>query len=307
MAHSVGCARCARIVPWFSFWGNLVLAVYKLAVGILGASAALVVDALHSFTDVVGSAGIVVATNASARRPDQRYPYGRGKAEFVGAVFVYTILVCLATVIIAGAVRELLKQGTSRPHLVTALGAGISIAHNCLMYKYEICVGKRLKSPAILADAFENRADAISSVAAVIGIIGSLLIHPALDRIAALIVGVIIFWSCAVHLAHSSKGLLDRAVPVEEQDRLKALVLGVPRVTGVRFLRTRQTGVRYWIDVGLDLPHELPMDQADSIVAAVRERLKQHPECHYVDVYLFPAAEQPGARGLSNLQEAPSA
>ena len=101
------CRRCARIAPWFSFWGNLALATHKLVVGILGRSTALVADAIHSFGDVIGSASILIATNSSGKKPDDKFPYGRGKAEFISAVFVYVMLLFLATGIMISALRSI--------------------------------------------------------------------------------------------------------------------------------------------------------------------------------------------------------
>ncbi len=115
------CRVCARSVPWVSFWGNLGLGIYKLLVGVLGGSSALVADAMHSFADVVGSVGIVVATRVSAKEADDDYPYGRGKAEFLGAVFVYTILLFFAGGIAFHATRLMLSDDLEAPHYVTLL------------------------------------------------------------------------------------------------------------------------------------------------------------------------------------------
>src|SRR5689334_4865828 len=118
--HPDLCRRCARIAPWYSFWGNLALAIHKLVVGILGRSTALVADAVHSFGDVLGSTSVVIATRLAGKQPDKKFPYGRGKAEFVSAVFVYVMLLLLAGGIIFSSVRSILQGDISPPHLVTA-------------------------------------------------------------------------------------------------------------------------------------------------------------------------------------------
>jgi cation diffusion facilitator family transporter len=297
------CQRCARAVPWFSFWGNLGLAVYKLTIGIFGRSAALVADAMHSFTDVVGSSGIVVSTRLSRKLPDARYPYGRGKAEFVGAVFVYTILVFFSILIMTGSVRILLGHRTERPHFITAFGSAVSVVHNYLMYRFETCVGRRTHSPAILADAFENRADAISSVAAVIGILGALLIHPACDGIAALVVALIIFWNCMVQLREAAVGLMDGGLPDEVLEFVRQTALGQAGVRGLKFLRSRRTGPRYWVDLGIEVSPDLPVEQADLIAAAVRNRVQRTPQCHHADVYILPAGSAAAVPPLASQRQ----
>lgn len=287
------CAHCAKIVPWTSFWGNLSLGVYKLLVGLLGRSAALVADAVHSFADVIGSSGIVVATRISARDPDEQYPYGRGKAEFIGAVFVYTILLFFSGGIIVGAIRTMLSKNPQPPHFFTALGALISVFYNYIMYKYSRCVGRRNNSPAILADAFENRADAISSVACIVGIVAAVTINPICDALAALAVGLIILWNCQGQLREAARGLMDSGLPLRDTEHVREQVMSVAGVAKIAYLRSRQTGVRFWVDVGIEVQGQLAVKEADAIASAVCEAVQQIPECHHVEVYVLPAHGAP--------------
>jgi cation diffusion facilitator family transporter len=287
------CKNCARIAPWYSFWGNLALAIHKLVVGILGQSTALIADAVHSFGDVLGSTSVVISTRMAGKQPDKRFPFGRGKAEFVSAVFVYVMLLLLAGGIIFSSGRAILKGDVSPPHLVTAASAVVSVLYNYLMYKFTTCVGRRNSSPAILADAFENRADAIASIAVIGGIVAARVIHPICDPIAALIVGVIIFWNCQEQLRKAAEGLMDRGLPEEDLTAIEQTAAAQPGVLKVRFLRSRQTGVRYWIDIGVEVRADLVVDEADQIVGAVRNAVSSAPQCHFVEVYVFPAAPEP--------------
>lgn len=297
------CRRCARAVPWFSFWGNLSLAIYKLIVGGLGGSAALVADAFHSFADVVGSTGIVVATKVSARDPDESYPYGRGKAEFIGAVFVYTVLLFFALGIIAGAVRAIVIGAEQAPHVVTLLGAVVSVLYNGLMYRFGTCAGMRNNSPAILADAFENRADALSSAACVLGIAGAMLIDPICDPIAALVVGGVILWNCQEQLREAARGLMDGGLDPAEVALIERSVLRYEDVVDVAYVRTRQTGARFWIDIGVHVPPELGVSEADVVAAEIRQDLLRRPNYHHVEVFVLPdddgASERPSGASVT--------
>lgn len=286
------CRRCARIAPWFSFCGNLTLAIHKLVVGLLGRSAALVADAMHSFGDVVGSTSILMATRVSAHHPDQRFPYGKGKAEFVGAVFVYVVLLFFAGGIIISSIHSMLDSHLEPPHFITAVGALVSVLYNYLMYKFATCAGTRNNSPAILADAFENRADALASVAVIVGIFGALLIHPICDAIAALVVGLIIFWNCQEQLRLAARGLMDNGLPPERIELIRRAARAQEGVLDVHYVRTRQTGVRFWIDLGIRVPPGIPVERADTIVSRVRSAVRRTPQCHYVEVYVH-AGEGP--------------
>lgn len=284
------CQKCARRVPWVSFWGNLGLAIYKLFVGMLGGSAALIADAMHSFADVVGSVGIVVATHVSAKEPDEAYPYGRGKAEFLGAVFVYTVLLFFAGGIVISSVSSMFRSDLAAPHYVTLLGAFVSVFHNVIMFRYLTCVGRRNNSPAILADAFENRADAISSVACIGGIFGAMVIHPICDPIAALVVGLVIFWNCQDQLREAVRGLMDTALPEEDYEQATKVILEAEGVARVVFLKTRRTGARYWLDIGVEADEPTTIEAADAIVSHLQRELSRYPFCHHTEVFVLPPA-----------------
>jgi cation diffusion facilitator family transporter len=288
------CRRCARLAPWFSFLGNLALAIHKLVVGVLGQSTALVADAVHSFGDVIGSTSVLIATRMAGKKPDDKFPYGRGKAEFVSAVFVYVMLLFLATAIMVSSIRSILANEISPPHFVTAASAVVSVLYNFLMYKFTKCAGVRNNSPAILADAFENRADAISSAAVIVGIIAARLIHPILDPIAALIVCVIIFWNCQEQLREAAAGLMDRGLPEGRIEGIRATAGAQRGVSAVTFIRTRQTGVHFWIDLGIEVEPGITVEESDAIAAAVRGAVSKTPQTHFVDVYVSSASSEAG-------------
>jgi cation diffusion facilitator family transporter len=290
MSSHAGCRRCAKVVPWASFWGNLSLAIYKLVVGILGGSAALIADAVHSFADVVGSSGILVATRVSAKSPDEDFPYGRGKAEFIGAAFVYTILLFFAGGIIIASVQAMLADDLEAPHFATLLGGIVSVFYNVVMYKYATCAGKRNDSPAILADAFENRADAISSMACIVGILGALIIHPICDPIAALVVGLIIAWNCQEQLREAATGLMDNGLARKEVEIIEKMALSHPEVQAVQFVRTRKMGPRFWADLGIEMRGDLGVEEADEVAAAIARDIKGISRCFHAEVYVVPSS-----------------
>jgi cation diffusion facilitator family transporter len=168
------------------------------------------------------------------------------------------------------------------------LGAVVSIAYNYIMFGYATCVGRRNNSPAILADAFENKADAISSVACVGGILGAMFIHPICDPIAALMVGLLIFWNCQEQLREAARGLLDMGLEPEDVEHIKKIALKYEGVLAVSFVKTRRTGARYWMDIGVEVPADLHVDRIDEIAAGIRDELKTNPLCHHVEVFAFP-------------------
>jgi cation diffusion facilitator family transporter len=284
------CIHCGNRVPWISFWGNCTITAYKVSVGILGGSSALIADGIHSFTDVIGTSVIIGTRKVSDRPPDGCHPYGHGKAEFMGSTFIYTVLLFLAGAIFIGGLLLILEGHMRRPRIVTLLAAVVSVLYNVLMYCLGRCAGRRNNSPAILANSFENRADAISSVAVIVGIAAAILIHPVCDPIAAMVVGVIIFANCLIELNKSLSGLMDRALSREAVQRIKRVALAQKGVTGVEYIKTRQTGRDYWVDLGILVREDLTVARSDHIASEVRNELMRRSErFHDVEVYVAPA------------------
>ena len=259
------CIRCGNRVPWISFWGNLSIAVFKVAVGFFGGSSALVADGIHSFTDVIGTSAIISTRKISSWPSDENHPYGHGKAEFLGSSFIYTVLLFLSSAIFIGGLLVILEGHIRKPHIVTLLAAAVSVLYNVFMYLLGQCAGRKNNSPAILANSFENRADAISSAACIVGIATAIFVNPICDPIAAMVVGVIIFVNCLVQLNESLSGLMDRALPYEVVQRIRHVAMSQKGVAGVAFVKTRQTGSSYWVELGILVPGDLDVAGSDSV------------------------------------------
>jgi cation diffusion facilitator family transporter len=283
------CIRCGRRAPWYAFFGNLSLTVFKIVVGFLGGSAALIADGVHSFTDVIGTSVILVSCRISKKPADADHPYGHGKAEFMSAVFIFTVLAVLGTCIFVGGVVVIWRWEMKIPSFLTFLAGSVSVLYNVIMYNLGQCAGKRNRSPALLANSFENRADAISSAAVIIGIILAIAVHPILDPIAACIVGVIILVNCIVEIRKSLGGLMDRGLPAEAVDRIRTVVLGRKGIRGVTFVRSRSLGHGYWLDIGVEVSPKIPAERAEVIATDVRaELMRRSEQFHTVQVFLEP-------------------
>jgi cation diffusion facilitator family transporter len=299
--HSVhSCSTCGRPVAWFSFWGNLSLGIYKLLVGFFGGSAALVADAMHSFTDVIGSVSVLLSLKIASRPADQRHQYGYGKVEFISSAFVYTMLLFCAAAIFYGGLAVILHGEMRPPHFVTILGAAISVLYNWIAYRLALCAGTKNNSPALLADAFENRADSISSVACIGGIGAAMFIHPICDPLAAMGVGLTIAWNALSQLKQATAGLMDRGLPQEATEQIEQVAGAQEGVLDVAFVKSRQTGHRYWVDLGIRISDTSSVRKADEIVGGVRaEVLRCVDQCHEVEVFIVPNVEQGGKRNGS--------
>jgi cation diffusion facilitator family transporter len=262
---------------------------YKVIVGILGGSSALVADGIHSFTDVIGTSVILFSRKVSDQEADASHPYGHGKVEFLGSAFIYTVLLVLSIAIFVGGLMVIVEDRIVVPQFVTLLAAGVSVFYNVFMYLFGQCAGKKNNSPAILANSFENRADAISSFAVIIGIAAALFIHPICDPLAAMLVGVIIFVNCIDQLKESVSGLMDTSLPREVIQRISKVAEAQDGVVRVDYVKTRQTGTGYWVDVGVVVPPQIDVEVSHNVSKAVRmELMRRSDRFERVEVFVVP-------------------
>ena len=288
---SEACVRCAQRVPWVTFVGNLSLGIFKLVLALVGNSKALLADAMHSLCDVIGTIITLFSRRLSGRPADHSHHYGHGKVEFIGSVFIYSVLVVISVGLVWGGLGSVLEGRHSVPEPITILAAVVSVGANYVMFRLCECAGNKNNSPAILADGFENRADAMSSIAVIFGIGAAILIHPIFDPLAAMIVGVVIFENCVKELRKVVSGLMDEGLPADVLLRIEQVAMAHRGVTGVAFVKSRRTGPNYCIDLGIRVPGSLAVGEADAIIAELRAELHRRSEqLHLVQVFVVPDA-----------------
>lgn len=283
------CIACGKRILWRTLWGNFGLGLYKAALGFFGGSSALVADGIHSLTDVIGTGVLIASRRIAEKPPDNDYPYGYGKVEFVASAFIYLVLLILAVLIFLSGLTMIIAWNLHKPSFTTLLGALVSVLANGIMYQAGQCAGNRTNSPALLANSFENRADALSSGAAGVGIVLAMFVHPIFDPLAAMIVGILIFGHCIEELSKALSDLMDRGLPPEELSELKELVTAREGVADITFVKSRKVGSSYWIDLGLSLDEKLDVVAADGVARSLRTELMRRWE-HLETVEIFIAS-----------------
>ena len=258
------------MVPWVCFFGNTTLALFKTFVGIISGSKGLVADGMHSASDVIATIMVLISLKIAGRKDDQTHPWGHGKVEFVGALLVYTILFALSIFLFIDAVKVIIEGNMKPPHIVSFVAAAVSIIANFILSGYGFCAGKHLNSPAMIANANENRADMLSSIAVVLGIIGSNMGYVILDPLAAILVALIIFKTALTLGIEALKNLLDISLPPEKLELVKKTVVKYQGVKGINFLKSRRVGQYVWIDVELLIDAKKSVTEGYAISREVR-------------------------------------
>ena len=267
------CLKCGQTSPRWSFLGNTLAALFKVLVGTLSGSKGLVADGVHSAADAMSSLFILVALKVADKPHDDKHPYGYGKIEYISTLCASAFLFAGAGSIFIDALKTF-KQGVHEmPGNAALLATVISLGFSYLMYDSNRCAGTQLSSPAILADANESKADSITSIAVLIGLVGAKLGYPNSDTVAAIIVSLFIFNMSVEMFLQGINGLIDMSVDPEVITEIVAASMKIDGVVVVKSIKTRQMGQKNWVDLEIGVLKNKSIREVHEITQGVRARI----------------------------------
>ncbi|HMP83820.1 MAG TPA: cation diffusion facilitator family transporter [Verrucomicrobiota bacterium] len=270
---------------------NIVLATSKLVAGIIGHSHALVADAVESLADVFSSLIVWRGLTVAAVPADQDHPYGHGKAEPIAAAFVATMLLLAAAWIVATAAKEIAEpQQGPAPFTLAVLIAVIVIKEG--LFRFVLCEGKAVDSSAVRADAWHHRSDAITSVAAGIGISIALIGgkgYESADDWAALVAAGVIAWNGWRLLRPALGELMDKAPDREVVEQIRHIAGTIPGVDGVEKCFVRKMGYQLYVDLHVEVDAQMTVLRSHEIAHQVKNSIrKRMPAVNDVLVHVEP-------------------
>jgi len=242
------------------------LGVIKVIGGVLFHSQALLVDGIHSFSDVASDLVVLGIMRVSRRAPDQGHPYGHQRIETMGTMVLGSILIAVGAALAWDNTLRLLEGGTAEvPEWPVLAAAAISIASKEWIYRYTRKVGLAIRSDLIIANAWHSRTDAFSSVVVLISTLGAMLGYLWLDIVAAVVIAVII-----VHIGwrftwSSVKELVDTGLSPEDTEALKGIAKNIDGVRNIHELRSRRMGQDILLDVHLVVRPEISVSEGHQI------------------------------------------
>lgn len=249
---------------------NAALFLMKLLSGIFGKSQALIADSFHTLSDVLTSIAVLVGFKYASTPADPHHPYGHGKAESVAAKIVSLALIVLGGKVLYDSTRILVLQDFHRPHQITLWVALLSIVIKELQFRYALKYGKEIQSTSLIADAWHHRSDAISSIAALIGIAGARMGFETLDPIAGIVVGIFVV-KIGFGIFHTAfDELLDSALPEEITGRIKKFAIETEGVKRVTVLKARKLGLDIFVDMTIEVDKNYTVEEAHLITAKIR-------------------------------------
>jgi len=268
------CYWCARHVGGINLWANLGLLIVKLLGGIFGGSQALIADAVHSLSDVIVAILVIVGLKVSSTPPDDDHHWGHGNIEFIVSAIIGTLLVCTAITITIVSLASIFRGDIYNPGILAVWAAAISVVANEIMFRHSLCAGEQMDSPAMIANAWENRADVYSSLAVLTGVFGARIGFAVLDPLAAIIVGIMIAKNGLKTLISGVKGITDSSFDNKAMlCQIRELVLKEDGIVDVGNLRARKTGQKVWIDIEAIFRPEIKVAEVKKIIADARKNI----------------------------------
>jgi cation diffusion facilitator family transporter len=268
---------------------NVILLLFKFVAGIVGHSAAMVADAVHSLSDFVTDVIVLIFVRISGKPEDKDHEYGHAKYETLAMTIIGVALLLVAvgivysglTKIIAWAQGEVLKA----PGLMALWAALLSVVLKEAVYHYSMVEARKLNSQAVEANAWHHRSDALSSVGTAIGIGGAIFLGQrwaVLDPVASTVVGVLIIKVSVELLRNGIGDLMEHSLPEEVENEILQLAASVPGVVEPHELRTRRLGNHYAIELHILMDGNITLCEAHEKASEVEDLLRAHygPETH---------------------------
>ncbi len=261
---------------------NFILLIIKFAAGILGHSAAMIADAIHSLSDFLTDIVVIIFVRISSKPADENHDYGHGKYETIATSVIGMVLLIVAITISWNGIEKIVMfaQGDEiqSPELIALVAAIASISLKEWIFRMTRKVAIEIDSQALEANAWHHRSDALSSIGTAIGIGGAVLLGNGwaiLDPIAAVIVSILIIGTALRLLRQASGELLEESLPKETVDRIMSIVYQDTLVSDIHNLHTRRIGSRIAIEMHLRLPGSITIEEAHIHASAIERKLRE--------------------------------
>lgn len=279
---------------------NAGLVLLKFLAGIFGRSSAMVADAVHSLSDFATDLIVLVFVKIAGKPRDRSHDYGHGKFETFATLVIGLILVAAGIGLMANGIelvaRSVRGQVLGQPSMFALIIALVSIVSKEWLYRYTMRRGRELNSPAVQANAWHHRSDAVSSAGTLVGIAGAMFLGERwriLDPLAAIVVSVLIIRSGYQIMKPCVGELLEASLPEEQQRQIREAAMSVPGIAGIHNLRTRRIGSGIAVDFHATMDGSITLAEAHRIASEVERVLKEKFGTNsYINVHMEPARER---------------
>ena len=283
----------AMRVSWVSVAVNLLLSAGKLLAGIVAHSGAMVSDAVHSASDVFSTIIVMVGVQLSSRQADDDHRYGHERFESVASVALALILLETGLLIGWKGLKTIFSGSyadLTAPGALALAAAVVSILVKEWMYWYTRSAAKKIRSDALMADAWHHRSDSLSSVGALVGIAFAMAGYPILDSVASVVICLFIVKAAVDIFRDAVDKMVDRSCDLQTLEAMTGLIQAQPGVVRLDLLQTRLFGARIYVDAEIAVDGGLSLCQAHAIAEQVHEAMEaDFPMVKHCMVHVNPA------------------
>lgn len=278
---------------------NALLIVLKLIAGIIGRSSAMVADAVHSLSDFVTDAIVLIFVRIAGLPSDKGHDYGHGKYETLATLIIGFILAMAGVGLLISGIEQVVRSFNGellpRPRMVALIVAVLSIASKEWLYRYTVKVGRATESQAVIANAWHHRSDAISSAGTLVGIAGAMFLGEQwriLDPLAAVLVSMFIIKSGYDIIRPSVSELLEASLPENQEREIRTLVMSIDGIKNVHNLRTRRIGCTIAADMHVKMDGSMSLSDAHALASRAEGAIKSRfGENTIVTIHMEPISE----------------
>lgn len=267
--------RQIKSVTYLAIAANTLLFIVKLVVGFFTGSIALIADSFHSLSDMTTDLAVLLGVYIGSKEPDRRHPYGHGWAETFSAVFIALILVFVGSGFVYYAAVDIAKGNVITAHISVLIVAIVSIIAKELLYRATKKAAIKSHSPALYANAWHHRSDALSSVAVVAGFVSLRFGFKYGDQIAAVAVGLMVILVGVKIIGDCLGELTERAVDAETIEQIQHIINSNSSIQHWHNLRTRTIGREVFLDLHILVEADLSIAAAHEIAESLETSLHE--------------------------------
>ncbi len=282
--------KAAVRVSMVSIIGNTALSLFKMLAGIFAHSGAMISDAVHSASDVFSSIIVIIGVKLSSKGSDKDHPYGHERLECVAAIILAVILFITGLFIGYSGIQSISDgEETVVPGIAALIAAVVSIVCKEAMFWYTRFYARNLNSGALMADAWHHRSDALSSVGALIGIVGSRMGLPMLDKATSLVICIFIIKAAYDIFKDAVTKMTDRSCNEKTEREFTECALNQEGVLGIDLIRTRVFGNKIYVDMEICADGRITLSESHDIAEHVHDAIEnKYPIVKHISVHVNP-------------------
>lgn len=270
---------------------NCFLSIMKVIIGIIGKSNAMIADGIHSFSDVVSTIGVLIGLKLSSKEADKEHPYGHEKIESLSSLLLSIMLFLVALGIGISGFKNIRSGNLTVPSYVAIFGAVISIITKEWMFYYTLKYSKMIDSPSLKADAWHHRSDSLSSIGALIGIIGAIMGFPILDSLVSIVISIIIIKVSYDIFSQSIMQIIDRSASDEVIKDIENKINTINGVKHIDNLKTRLDANKIYVDVEVSVDGTLSVIEGHEIAHNIHDLIESNSSIKHCMVHINPYIE----------------